>query len=270
MAMQSSLAPPLNELPAIPGYQLLDPIGAGSMGAVYRAQQVQPPRTVAIKFLLRLPSDHSAVLSRRYRRESQLMASLHHPNVVAMYDCGMLMGSYYLVMEYVAGSTLRTRMRPGEPWPVAQAAAVVRAVGEALCYIHAQGILHLDLKPENILCGAKDTIKVTDFGLALLQINVRTLAEMGGTIDYCAPEQRFGLQVDGRSDLFSLATIAYELLSGRLPGRVYRPCLPAQQPWSARVDEVLSRGLAREPDERYESLAEFHHDLALALPEAGG
>jgi serine/threonine-protein kinase len=268
--MESSLVPLLHELPAIPGYQLLEPIGAGSMGAVYRAQQFHPPRTVAIKFLLRQSTDRSGVLGRRYQRESQLMASLHHPNVVAMYDCGMLAGSFYIVMEHVAGSTLRTRMKPGEPWPVAQAAPVLRAVGDALCYIHAQGILHLDLKPENILCGEQGTIKVTDFGLALLQINVRALAEMGGTMDYCAPEQHFGFQVDARSDLFSLATIAYELLSGRVPGRVYRPCLARQEPVAMPVDEVLRRALAREPDERHASLAEFHHELALALQAKGG
>jgi serine/threonine-protein kinase len=123
-----SFIPGADEVPPIPGYELVDWIGAGSMGVVFRARQLQPSRIVAIKYLLRLPTDHSAILSRRYQRESQLMASLSHPNVVAMYDCGKLLGQFYLIMEYVAGSTLRTRMKPGEPWSTSQAALVVNAV----------------------------------------------------------------------------------------------------------------------------------------------
>jgi serine/threonine-protein kinase len=261
-----------NGIPRIPGYELLEPIGAGSMGIIYRARQLQPPRLVAIKVLIRLATDQTATLTRRYERESKLMASLHHPNVVAMFDCGKLFGAYYLVMEYVAGSTLRTHMKPEEPWRASRAAAVLDTVARALSYIHDQGVLHLDLKPENILCDEAGTIKITDFGLALLQIDAKTLAELGtaqGTADYCAPEQRFGLPVDARSDLYSLATVAYELLTGRLPGRVYLPCAPGRPELSARVDEVLERGLARDPEERYASVSDFRSDLAAALQPYG-
>jgi serine/threonine protein kinase len=258
-----------DEVPTIPGYELLGPLGEGSMGSVYRARQLDPPRMVAIKFLHRLASDQSAILSRRYLRESQLMASLNHPNIVAMYDCGKRLGSFYLVMEHVAGMTLRSLLKAGVPWPPAEAARVVDAVAQALSYIHGQGILHLDLKPENILRDERDgAIKITDFGLSLLQIDARLMAEAGGaqgTIDYCAPEQRFGLPVDARSDLFSLATVAYELLTGQLPGRVYLPCAPRYPQISARADDVLKNGLARDPDDRYPNVEAFRHDLLAAL-----
>ena len=258
------------ELPPIPGYELLRPIGAGSMGSVYLARQLDPPRTVAIKFLHRLNSDHSGILSKRYEREARLMDSLDHPHVVRMYDCGKRLGSFYLVMEHVAGIPLRSLIRPGEPWPASRALGLLNAVAEALAYIHEKGILHLDLKPENILRDdVGGTFKISDFGLSLLEIDARLMADAGsaqGTIDYCSPEQRFGLPVDVRSDLFSLATITYELLTGRLPGRVYYPCLPPEIP--PGVDEVLRRALARDPDERHGSVTTFHADLQSALMQS--
>jgi serine/threonine-protein kinase len=115
-------------------------------------------------------------------------------------------------------------MQPGRAWRAAQTLPVLDAIARALAYIHAQGILHLDLKPENVLCSKAGAIKVTDFGLALEQVDARTLSVLGleqGTLDYCSPEQRHGLPFDQRSDVFSLATLAYELLTGRLPGRMY-------------------------------------------------
>lgn len=260
-----SVAP---EVPPIPGYLLLEKIGEGGRGEVYRAQQQLTGRTVAIKFLRRLPTDESAVLTRRFRRESELMASLVHPHVVVMYECGKMMGQFYLIMEYIPGATLRDHLKPGEPWAVPRAIHVLDAIAQALGYIHGQGILHLDLKPENVLTSDQGTIKVTDFGLAVLQADAAILGKLGmaqGSIDYCAPEQRFGLRIDERSDLFALATIAYEMLTGQLPGRVYWPSTQRNPKLSAAVDEVLRRGLARDPDERYWAVEAFRHDLVNAL-----
>src|SRR5262249_31342867 len=156
----------------------------------------------------------------------------------------------YLVMEFVAGQSLRDRMPPGQPWKLGDALPVLDAIAQALAYIHGQGILHLDLKPENVLCTEQGQVKITDFGLSAPAQDAQTLAEgrqYQGTIDYCAPEQRFGLALDARCDVFSLATVAYEMLTGRLPGRVYFPASRRNPLLPPAIDEVLRRGLARDP-----------------------
>jgi len=273
----------------------LEPIGAGGMGVVYRARQHQPPRTVAVKLLTPLPTHQMSLQA--FERESRLMAALNHPNVVTIYDCGQIDGRHYLVMEHVWGPSLRDLMQPEQPWPIERALPVLEAIAGALEYIHQQGILHLDLKPENVLLergkgeggkGKEDTagarrasslppssfplsplgVKITDFGLALRRVDARTLSELGlaqGTIDYCSPEQRYGLPIDPRSDLFSLAILAYELLTGHLPGRVFASACARNPLLPAHLDDVLRRGLARDPDERYASVEAFHRDLVAAL-----
>jgi serine/threonine-protein kinase len=124
------------------------------MGTVYRAAQINPRRTVAIKVLNPLPGGQAAV--RALRRESGLMAALAHPGVVAVHDCGEVGGRPYLVLEYIAGPNLRALLHPGLPWPAEQARALLDGIARALGYIHAQGILHLDLKPENVLLGNRE------------------------------------------------------------------------------------------------------------------
>ncbi len=250
--------------PEVPGYQILEPIGSGGMGQVYRARQLSLDRLVAIKFLT--PVDAGG--PRAPQRESQVMAALAHPHIVAIHDCGQAGGQDYLVMEYVRGVTLRGRIVPGQPWELDAALAVLDAVADALSYIHARGILHLDLKPENVLCDDQGRIKVTDFGLALANVDSGSPPALGlayHTLDYCPPEQRFGLPVDARADLFALAVIAYELLTGRLPGRVYRPASQVRPGLPVALDDVLRRGLARDPDERYASVEEFNRDLRHVL-----
>ena len=244
----------------IPGYTIHEKIGEGGMGQVYRATQLSSQRVVAVKWLNPSLADQTPP----FHRESQLMASLIHPHVVAIHDSGEVNGRHYLVMEYLPGASLRGAMAPGQPWPIRQAAAVADAIAQALIFIHDQGILHLDLKPENVLCGDHGAIKITDFGLALPRVDARTLSALGlaqGTIDYCSPEQCHGLPLDQRSDVFSLAVVAYELLTGRLPGRVYTPATKRNPVLPGGLNKVLSRGLARDPDERYASVAQFHQDL---------
>jgi Tol biopolymer transport system component len=250
----------------IPGYQLLDKVGEGGMGEVHRATQLNLQRTVAVKFLNPVvgePNPHSS-----FERESRLMAALAHPHVVTIYDCGQVEGRHYLIMEYVDGSMLRGKMEPEQPMPVEQAAPVLDAIAQALSYIHHQGILHLDLKPENVLCTQGGGIKITDFGLASSHVNTRAPLEFGryqGTVDYCSPEQRHGLPLDPRSDVFSLATLAYEMLTGHLPSRVYVPATELNRRLPRAVNNVLARGLARDPDERYGTVEELRLALARAL-----
>jgi serine/threonine protein kinase len=258
--------------PAVPGYQLLEPVGTGEMGEVYLARQLSLERTVAIKFLNPPPTGPPP--GRGCQRESRVMAALAHPHIVAIHDCGRADGRDYLVMEYVRGVTLRACLEPGRPWAPTAALPILDAVADALAYIHDQGILHLDLKPENVLCDPQGRVKVTDFGLALAEVDAGTLSALGAahhTLDYCPPEQRFGLPVDVRADLFALAVIAYEMLTGRLPGRVYVPASQARPGVPPAVDNVLRRGLERDPEDRYASVAEFRRGLnrALAPPRPG-
>jgi serine/threonine-protein kinase len=249
----------------VPGYELLEQIGAGGMGIVYRARPHNRPDTVAVKLIPALP-EAQAPLGRA--GEARLAGALCHPHVVAIHDCGALDGATYLVMEYVAGTSLRALMGRGEPWAADRARPLLDAVAAGLSYIHGQGILHLDLKPENVLLGEGGQVKISDFGLALCQIDARTLSALGvrqGSLDYCSPEQRFGLPVDVRADLFSLATLAYELLTGKLPGRVYVPASRRNPGLPPAVDEVLRRGLARYAEDRQATVEEYRAALHAAL-----
>jgi serine/threonine protein kinase len=250
-------------LPRLPGFEVQDRIGAGGMGDVYRANQLSLQRTVAVKFL-----DATAEAPPTFLRESRLMAALAHPNVVTIFDCGEVDGRKYLVMEYVAGTPLRARMRPGVAWSNADAARIIDTIARALSFIHGRGVLHLDLKPENILCHEDGTVKITDFGLAVAKPDASALVEgrpYQGSLDYCAPEQRFGLAADERCDVFSLAVLAYELLTGQLPGRVYAPASLLNPRLPAAVDDALRRGLARKPKDRYATVEEFRAALLSGL-----
>ena len=245
----------------IPGFRLLEKLGEGGMGAVYRASNEATAAEVAIKVLT---PDQSI---RAFRRETQLMASLAHPHLVAIHAFGETADRYYLVMEYVAGTSLRARMTPGQPWAVEQTLNVAIAIGQALAYMHGRGVLHLDLKPENVLCGRDGAVKVTDFGLSQPRVDAARPAGLEvaqGTVDYCAPEQRYGLPVDPRADLFALATLTYELLAGRLPGRVYAPTRRTNPATPPALDEVLRQGLARDRDERQATIEEFVQALRRA------
>ncbi len=261
------LETPTVDLPSIPGYRLLEKLGEGGMGDVYRAQDMHG-RPAAIKVLVPGTSSPWAAM----QRESRLMRALHHPHVVSIFASGEIDDRCYLVMEYVSGSNLRATLAPGSPLPAERSWPVLNAVAQGLMHIHAQGVLHLDLKPENVLCGGRGEIKITDFGLALWTQDGnarRDLERVRGSIDYCPPEQRHGLPLDERADLFALATLAYELLTGCLPGRVYVPATARNPDLPAAVDAVLQRGLARDRDERYPWVADYHARLGSALACCG-
>jgi hypothetical protein len=249
--------------PCISGLELQEKIGEGGMGVVYRAIHLNLQRSVAVKVLRSDAGDCAALPP--WQRESRLMAALAHPNVVTIHDAGQAGGHSYLVLEYLAGGSLRSRMQPGKPWALADAALVLDRVADSLCHIHAQGVLHLDLKPENVLYTSDGRIKITDFGLSVRSAQAEELVEgrgYQGTVDYCPPEQRFGLALDARCDVFALAALAYELLSGRPPGRVYVPISRRRPGLPAALDDVLRRGLARDPSDRYQSMDQFRQALA--------
>jgi serine/threonine protein kinase len=253
----------------IPGYHIHVKIGEGGMGQVFRATQLSLDRPVAIKILNPSLQDNSPLLA--FHRESRLMASLAHPNVVGIHDCGQIDDQFFLVMEHVAGRSLRESMVEGRAWSASRAAPVLDAVAQALSYIHAKGILHLDLKPENVLYTPEGTVKITDFGLAIPQGDAQNFSDLTwaqGSVDYCSPEQRYGLPQDQRSDVFSLAVLAYELLTGRVPGRFFVPATQRNPQLPNALDEVLRRGLARDPVERYPTVEEFRCELDKVLNSA--
>lgn len=249
----------------IPGFELLEPIGEGGAGKVYRARQLSLQRTVAVKLLPISAGNHHATA---FQRESRLMASLVHPNLVTVFDCGQVKDHHYIVTELIQGTTLRPLISAGQPWSLSRASRLIDPIARALSFIHGRGILHLDLKPENILCDEAGEPKITDFGLALTESNGQAISEMSsiqGTPDYCAPEQRFGLPTCERTDLFSLSVLAYELLTGQVPGRVYRSACQLNPVLPACVDKVLRRGLARSPEDRYATVDDFRCDLIDSL-----
>lgn len=240
------------------------------MGVVYRALHVNLQRTVAVKILRQ--SSAEAKLALDWQREPRLMASLAHPHVVTIHDAGEADGCAYLVMEYMAGGSLRSRIEPGKPWPVKQAMKMLGQIAQALEHVHAQGVLHLDLKPENILYTADRQVRVTDFGLSLAHTDAKSPIDgqpLRGTAAYCPPEQRTGLALDARSDVFSLASIAYELFTGQVPGRVFVPASSLNGRLPLALDNVLRCGLSRHPQDRYASVAQFWQALDDACCDTG-
>jgi serine/threonine-protein kinase len=233
------------------------------MGEVYLAEPLSGGRVVAVKLLAPPPEGQEAALP----PESHLLAASAHPHVVAVHDGGIYGVRPYLVQEYVEGTNLRALMVAGQSWPVERALPVLDAVALALGHIHSCGILHLDLKPENILCGPNGTLKITDFGLARPIRQADAFVPLGsaqGTLDYSAPEQLYGLPVGPRADLFAMATLAYELLTGRLPGRVYVPASLRNPLLGIAFDPVLQAGLARAAEQRPASVEEFRFRLNIA------
>ena len=258
-------------VPEIPGYEILQRIGKGGMGEVYLARQLALDRLVAIKFLLPDgpldPENDTA----RFRREAELMAKVSHPNILSIFDFGEADGFHYLIAEFAEGGDLRRRMSPGLPMPLDEVRSIVLPVGEALAHLHRLGIVHRDLKPENILLDEARKPIVSDFGISILRAASETLTRTGrgpGTLGYIAPEQQYGMKVDERADQYSLAALAYEMLTGHLPLGLFKPPSQHNHLVSLEVDRVLLRALQETPRDRFATIEDFTADLdrALAAP----
>jgi serine/threonine-protein kinase len=255
-------------------YEILGLIGAGGMGEVYRARDTRLDRTVAIKVL---PDDVSqnADRLRRFEREARVVAALNHPNILTIYEIGTAAGHDYIAMEYVAGETLADILRNG-PVREDRALRMAAQVADALEAAHAASIVHRDLKPSNIMVAAGDRVKVVDFGLAKLVAapaadeTTEALTLQGqavGTTPYMSPEQAAGRAVDGRSDLFSLGIVLYEMLAGRRPfeGDSAAGTLAAilrDEPATIggitlEAERLLGRCLRKNRAERFQSAAEL-------------
>jgi serine/threonine protein kinase len=245
---------------AFPHLEILELIGQGGMGLVYKARQPKLDRFVALKILPQsLASDPT--FTERFTREGRVLAKLNHPNIVTVHDFGQANGFFYLLMEFVNGVNLRQAMQAGRFTP-AQALALVPDICEALQYAHTQGILHRDIKPENILLDTNGRIKIADFGIAKLLGEPKTagtLTSSGaaiGTPHYMAPEQiEHPAEVDHRADIYSLGVVLYELLTGELPLGRFPP--PSEKtPLNPGVDAFVLRALEKQREKRYQSARE--------------
>jgi hypothetical protein len=250
--------PSLEEIQAaFPQFEILEYIGRGGMGVVYKVLQPQLDRLLALKILL--PGlDHDPGFAERFSREARALAKLGHPNIVAVHDFGETGGFFWLTMEYVDGVNLRQAMQAARFTP-AQALALIPDLCAALQYAHDHGILHRDIKPENILLDTRGRVKIADFGIARIAGDDRgefTLTKTGsvlGSAAYIAPEQIERPQdVDHRADLYSLGVVFYEMLTGELPlGRFPAPSEKSTS--DPRLDEVVFRTLEKEREKRYQS-----------------
>ena len=257
-------------------YKIVSTLGEGGMGTVFKAVDVMLEREVAIK-MLRAEIASQPDIVERFRSEAVTLAKLNHPAIATLYSFFRQGDQFFMVLEYVAGETLDAAIRQSGPMPADRAVSIVSQALEGIAHAHAQGILHRDLKPANIMLPAAGGVKVMDFGIARLRSAARMTRTGGivGTLDYIAPERVRGQETDLRSDLYSMGVVLYEMLAGRVPFQktteydLMRAHLEEAPPPLATlgcsvppaVEAALIRALAKNPDDRFSSAAEFRSAL---------
>ena len=273
--------PPEQIAPYFPQLEILEFLGRGGMGVVYKARQKTLNRLVALK-LLAPERVNDAKFAERFTREAQALAALSHPNIVTIYDFGQAGGFYYLLMEFVDGLNLRQLLRSRKFTPE-EALAIVPPLCDALQFAHDRGIVHRDIKPENLLLDKAGRVKVADFGIAKMLGTIKgnqagepasaenTTQSTVGTPGYSAPEQKTDpSRVDSRADIYSLGVVFYEMLTGELPGKPLEP--PSRKVHiDVRLDEVVLRALEKKPELRYQQANEVKTcvEIIAATPDAG-
>jgi eukaryotic-like serine/threonine-protein kinase len=288
--------PPTGTLPALPAesgrklgrYLIVESLGAGGMGVVYRARDEKLERDVAIKVLSAglLVNDEAR---RHFKREALALAKLNHPHIAAVYDTGEENGIDYIVMELVEGESLAARLRRGR-MDTKEATSIALQVAEGLEEAHEHGVIHRDLKPANIMITPRGRAKVLDFGLAKLfsqgdaGLSMTEVQGVMGTPMYMSPEQALGKRVDARTDLWSLGAVYYESIAGRPPFEatsglavmravVDAPLMPLRQvrPDSpAESEQIATRALEKDADRRYQTAAEFVRDAQDLVAKLSG
>lgn len=248
-----------------PSLQIIELIGVGGMGAVYKARQERLDRIVAIKILPE-KFGHDMKFALRFTREARTLAKLNHPNIVALYEFDNVADTYYFLMEYVEGSNLRDVVKSRGLLPQ-HALAIVPHLCDALQYAHDKAIVHRDIKPENILMSVDGSVKIADFGLSRIlgnenhQHSLTGTHQVMGTPRYMAPEQLENTHnVDHRADIYSLGVVIYEMLTGELPiGRFAAPSTKVEI--DVRLDDVVLRTLEKEPQHRYQRASQIKSDM---------
>ena len=277
------LSAPVLPMPSLrPGgqlghYRIEELVARSGMASIYRATDMRTGRQVAIK---KPHPDMEAdpVLFDRFTREIEIGKRLDHPGIMKVLDSGEP-GQVYMVMEWVDGRLLRKLLAENRNLPRERACAITIAICDALDYIHRNGVVHRDLKPENIMIDAEDRIKLIDFGIAgkagARRLTFGKLSQIAGTPDYISPEQVKGKRGDGRSDIYSLGVILYEMVTGETPfsgtnpflvmnDRLVNNPIPPRElnkEISPELQEVIYRALEREPQDRYSTANEFAWDL---------
>jgi tRNA A-37 threonylcarbamoyl transferase component Bud32 len=261
-AGKSAFVPPSVEEMAklFPQLEIIELLGQGGMGAVYKARQPRLNRFVALK-ILSPEKQNDPQFAERFEREARALAWLTHPNIVTVYDFGETQGIFFLLMEFVDGMSLR-RLLQTRKLASNEALAIVPQICQALQYAHDQGIIHRDIKPENILLDKKGQVKIADFGIAKIldqppqDISLTGAKDVVGTPYYMAPEQIEKPQtVDHRADIYSLGVVFYEMLTGELPLGNFQP--PSQKVQiDVRLDEVVLHAMEKEPERRYQEASE--------------
>jgi serine/threonine-protein kinase len=257
-------------------YELGREIGRGGMAEVFIARDRLLDRDVAVKVLSPgFATDPTFVA--RFRREAQAAASLNHPNIVAVYDWGEENGNYFIVMEYVAGHTLREVLAKYSRVPPVEAARIASEIADALAFAHRNGVVHRDIKPGNVLLTPAGVVKVTDFGIARAEQNddLTKTGSVMGTATYFSPEQAQGLDLDGRADVYALGVVLYEMLTGVAPfvadnalSVAYKHVREEPVPPShvnpevpAAMDRVVLTAMQKDPIRRYQSAEDLRADL---------
>jgi serine/threonine protein kinase len=269
-------------------YEILDKLGEGAMGVVYRARDLSLGRVVALK-MLSADLGQEEELHQRFQREAEAIGRLSHPNIVTVYDVGEAAGQLYMAMELLEGNDLRSLIEKRANIALADRVRILLQICTGLAYAHSRGVVHRDIKPANILVGSDGRVKILDFGLA--RVSARsTITRRGvilGTPDYMAPEQAMGKGVDRRSDIFSAGAVFYEFLTLEKPFKgktlhavLYQiisddaePVLTLNPEVPVRLASVVHRMLRKDPDQRYGVMEEVGHDLAEihgALRRSGG
>ncbi|HYG78031.1 MAG TPA: protein kinase [Planctomycetota bacterium] len=264
-------------------YKLLEKLGEGGMGSVYKAQETLANRTVALKVLRKNLAGNQGFVE-RFTREAQLAGSLNHPNIVACHNAGTSRGVQFLVMEFVDGDTLKARLkREGGKIPEKESLRIIGDVAKGLAHAHSKGVVHRDIKPDNILLGKEGAVKISDFGTAKSFLDQESMTQTGviiGTPHYISPEQvRADKDIDHRADLYALGGTLYQALTGRLPFdaptalEIMRRHLQDELENPADLNPELSIGavqivtklMAKAPNERYQSANELVEDIDRVL-----
>jgi serine/threonine protein kinase len=271
---------PMTTLAKAGRYEIVGELGRGAMGVVYKAADPVIGRTVAVK-TIKLSAEGTGLtrpeLLNRFQTEARAAGLLTHPNIVVVFDAGEEDGLYYIIMELVEGRSLQALLDDGHSFPLPRVLRIMEQACSALQFAHERNVVHRDIKPANLMLTGDDTVKVTDFGTAkILQFGtVQQTAHVMGTPSYMSPEQVKGRAVDGRSDIFSLGVMLYEMVTGEkpFPGQnittvIYKivneePVPPKQVDPTVHpgISAVVMRALAKDPDTRYQSCREMLEDL---------